>query len=512
MSTKIASFRVADGDALPIPETVEHREDPAGLFSASVGSDTRVKPCYSEGWILSPSESTHCLASYGIDYGHVTISETPQGETEYALNPLEYAYPDSLNGIISSVIDRVRAEHLERRLDLDRDSVMGVAREILTEMGDDIEKECREGSDLDRLIDDVCAVVYRHSVGAGMFEILLSDPHIEDVFLDAPCDKNRIYVTVNGVKGVNSNIRCRTNVMLERKEVSNLINMLRRSSGLRYCQSNPVLETDMPGFDARATIIGYPMSPLGDALAIRKHSTRPWTLSRLIYNGTLDPETAGILSFLVNNRCTFLICGPRGAGKSSFLSALMFEFDKEQRILTIEDTLELPGEVMRKLGYKVQTILVDDRIDQNQFSRSEEALRVSLRMGESAIVLGEVRGDEARTLYQSMRVGKAGSSILGTIHGDSAESVFKRVVSDMGVSPESFLATDVIITLGTVKDKNSQRLIRRIEEFVCVNDVPGSFSCISDTQLLMNSPTIKRMMSSSQMGREKLRNEICARS
>ena len=71
-------------------------------------------------------------------------------------------------------------------------------------------------------------------------------------------------------------------------------------------------------------------------------------------------------------------------------------------MLNIEDTSELPGELMRRLGYKVQTILVDERMDGDQSSGSDEALRLSLRMGESAIVLGEIRGEEARTLYQSM--------------------------------------------------------------------------------------------------------------
>jgi type IV secretory pathway ATPase VirB11/archaellum biosynthesis ATPase len=59
----------------------------------------------------------------------------------------------------------------------------------------------------------------------------------------------------------------------------------------------------------------------------------------------LDEYTAGLLSFLVQNRAAFLVCGARGAGKSSLLSALMFEFPKSQRILSIEDTMELPGGV-----------------------------------------------------------------------------------------------------------------------------------------------------------------------
>ena len=152
-------------------------------------------------------------------------------------------------------------------------------------------------------------------------------------------------MTMSGVGESNSHVRCRTNLVVDRREVDNLINVLKRESGLPFCESSPVLETDMKAHDARATVVGYPMSPSGDAVAIRKHSSNPWTLTRLIANGTVDAATAGLLSFLVQNRATFLICGARGAGKSSMLSALMFEFPLSQRILTIEDTMELPSGV-----------------------------------------------------------------------------------------------------------------------------------------------------------------------
>ena len=178
----------------------------------------------------------------------------------------------------------------------------------------------------------------------------------------------------------------------------------------------------------------------------------------------------------------------------------------------MEDTIELPGEAMRKMGYKIQTILVDDRMRGDQQSRADEALRVSLRMGESAIILGEVRGEEAKTLYQSMRAGRAGSSIMGTIHGDSAESVYQRVVFDMGVSPEAFMATDVVITLGTVKDRKSGRLIRRMNEMVATSSDMGQFIDISETDKLMTAPVMRRALKTSQLGKKDAAKDIRARS
>jgi len=512
LTDKIASFKLSDQRPVQVPRPLEYdeRADLLSGFAKRVLSETRTKPSYADFWVMNPSPDLKIITEYRTQFCGVTVGDAMDGEMEYSVTPLEFSYSDALNAVVLRILDRLRSEYRENGGRLDRDSVTGLARGLIVDEIQAIEESCPD-SDKDMLIDDLCSIVYRYSVGAGVFEILLTDPHIEDVYLDAPCESNRIYVTLNGIEGVNSHIRCRTNIMVETREVDNLINILKRESGLRFSQSSPVLETDFPDYEARATVVGYPMSPNGNAVAIRKHSVRPWTLSRLVYNGTIDPKAAGILSFLVDNRCTFLICGPRGAGKSSLLSAMMFEFPKEQRILTIEDTMELPGEAMRRLGYKVQSILVDDRLGGDQQSRSDEALRVSLRMGESAIVLGEVRGEEARTLYQSMRAGRAGSSIMGTIHGDSAESVYKRVVSDMGVSPEAFMATDVVITLGTVRDRRTGRLIRRVNEMKSTMSEPGAFMDISDTEGLLQSAVMKRAMKVSQMGRRDISKEIRAR-
>jgi len=77
-----------------------------------------------------------------------------------------------------------------------------------------------------------------------------------------------------------------------------------------------------------------------------------------------------------------------------------------------------------------------------------EAVRTALRLGGGgAIVVGEVRGEEAAALYEAMRVGAAGEAVLGTIHGEDPAAVRERVVTDLGVSPSSFAATDLIVVL-----------------------------------------------------------------
>jgi hypothetical protein len=122
-------------------------------------------------------------------------------------------------------------------------------------------------------------------------------------------------------------------------------------------------------------------------------------------------------------------------------------------------------------------LVVEQRSGETRENKTVEALRVSLRLGESAIVLGEVRGKEAQVLYESMRTGKAGSSVLGTIHGDSARSVYDRAIHDLGIHPEAFTATDVVMTLGLNRPFGTQQPVRRLLEVVESNKTsPGAFT------------------------------------
>ena len=476
--------------APPVPQS-SFRED----LRTVIGSGIRTKPRYAECWLVGSVGQLDIIEEYDTPSGHVVIGTAADGETEYNLIPTEYTCSDTVNGIIEHAIEEVRAGFRKAGGHADRFRMNLAVRDMLSGDSDTLLMACGGNAQAaEDLVSNICDIVYRYTVGLGVFDVLLDDPRLEDIYVDAPADRNRVHVTLSGIGGGNSHLRCRTNLVVERREIMNLICSLKRISGLPYCESNPVLETDMRDGAARATVVGYPLSPNGDAVSIRKHSSDPWTLTRLIANGTIDEYTAGLLSFLVQNRATLLVCGARGAGKSSLLSALMLEFDRSTRVLTIEDTRELPTQQMRSMGYKVQSMVVDDHMEGDSLTRANEALRVSLRMGESAIVLGEVRGEEVRTLYESMRTGRAGSSIMGTIHGDSAKSVFDRVVHDLGVSPEAFSATDVLVTVGTVTDRQTGAQTRRVNEIVATSDRAGKFVNMTGTRTMFQTPVMKRFL------------------
>lgn len=479
--------------ALARVQALEARFDPRGpdglkralrkALARALERSQRIRPGFSQSWVTpSPPDDAEPILEYSVGESRVVIYRLPNDtELLYQLVPFEY----SLQPGHIRLIDEAREELLEtvpelthfNRPEQARSYVARQAARILSRLAMErgIQLGATRASQLSysRKLADVLA---RYTAGLGITENLLLDSYVQDVYIDAPAHLNPVYVTIGGTADPRARGRCRTNISLGTGDAESLLSRFRYESGRPFSEARPYLETDLAGYSTRVTVIGKPLSPEGIAVALRRHSTDPWTMLKLIDAGSLTPLAAGLLSFLIDGQSTILVAGSRGAGKTSLLGALMLEFPRSQRILTIEDTLELPSEAMKKLGYKVQSMQVQSSLGGMGEMNADEALRLSLRLGESAIVMGEVRGQEARTLYEAMRAGTAGSSVLGTIHGNSAKAVYERVVHDMGIPPKAFSATDIVVVAGLRRPFGAHRTVRRVTEISeVVKDGDGEF-------------------------------------
>lgn len=129
------------------------------------------------------------------------------------------------------------------------------------------------------------------------------------------------------------------------------------------------------------------------------------------------------------------------------------------------NTLEIPVPQLRELGYNIERLKSRSVITHVETELpAEEALRTALRLGDSALILGEVRSAEALALYEAMRIGALANVVAGTIHGESAAGLFDRVVHDLGVPPTSFKATDIIVIANVLRSPDLLRSYRRITE------------------------------------------------
>jgi len=450
-----------------------------GGLRSIMASNRRVRPSFSETFVApNPPQGAKEVIHYDIPTAsvriHTLINET---EGHYLLEPPEYKYTRAEVALVEAARQRLLEEAPE---DMEVDTP-ALVKEWVERRGAEIIAETArtrgvalgtDRADQRDRVRDLAATLGRYTAGLGVIEHLLTDPRVQDVFVDAPADKNPIYVNL-GSTDDKDNVphRCRTNISLSQPEVEGLVARLRHASGRPFSESRPFLEHDLEDLNARVTVIGRPLSPSGTAIAFRRHATIPWTLPMLIAVDSLSPLAAGLLSFLVDGQSTILVAGGRGAGKTSLLGALLQEFPRAQRVLTIEDTLELPVAEMQALGHKVQSMRVQSTLGTEGEMSADDALRLALRLGESALVLGEVRGQEARTLYEAMRAGNAGSAVMGTIHGTSARAVHDRVVHDLGIPKEAFRATDIVVVAGLRRPGGSQRQLRRVVEVAEVDKV-----------------------------------------
>ena len=338
------------------------------------------------------------------------------------------------------------------------------AREIFSNIGRDMIRDlsANMGIFLSTLeIENITKILTRYTAGYGVLEVLLSDKNIQDVYINSPIGQNPIFVSHSEYQ------ECVTNLIPTKDDAESWATRFRITSGRPLDEANPVLDTDIvvPGGRARVAAITKTLSPEGLAFAFRRHRDKPWTLPLFIKSGMIDPIFAGVMSFLVDGSASMLVAGGRGSGKTSLLNALMLEIAPNKRILTVEDTIELAVDYMRKLGYNIERLKSRSVITHIETEMAaDEALRTALRLGDSSLIVGEVRSVEAKALYEAMRIGALSNVVAGTIHGESPYGVFDRVVNDLGVPSTSFKATDIIMISKMLRSADGLHRFRRVTE------------------------------------------------
>ena len=131
--------------------------------------------------------------------------------------------------------------------------------------------------------------------------------------------------------------------------------------------------------------------------------------------------------------------------------------------IVAHNTLELPTEALRELGYNIQSMKVRSALTKGGAEvEASEGIRTSLRLGDSSLIVGEIRSGEALALFEAMRIGALANVVAGTIHGDSPYGVFDRVVNDLQVPRTSFKAIDIIVICNPMKSPDGLHKWRRV--------------------------------------------------
>jgi flagellar protein FlaI len=408
-----------------------------------------------------PTEAEE-LDSYMVGETEVNIFAVPDTiQSIYHMIPPEFKLDEDEYQLLDGA-RRVLSEHKPKRSEfIDphrmREVFTNIGSDLLEEMGNYMGMKIRK-----KQLKELTEILVRYSVGFGLIEVLLSDEKVQDVTINAPMGQVPMFLIHQEFD------ECKTNIIPTVNEAESWASKLRMISGRPLDEANPILDTELelPGARTRIGVIAPPLNPFGLGFAFRRHRDKPWTLPLFIKTGMISPLAAGLISFLVDGNRTMLVAGTRSAGKSSLLGSLLVEIMRKYRILTIEDTLELPSESLRKLGYNIQPMKVASSMSKGGGAEvsAETGIRTTLRLGDSALIVGEVRSTEAKSLYEAMRVGALANVVAGTIHGDSPYGVFDRVVNDLEVPKTSFKATDIIIVANPIRSPDGLHRWRRVTQ------------------------------------------------
>ena len=402
------------------------------------------------------------IDNYDIDKNtEVTIFKLADNvQYLYHLTPPEFRLGEEKYEILDTA-RKIMAEHKPTRQEFINPERM---RQVFFNIGSDMIGELVDYRNLKMSsaeIDELTNILVRYTVGFGLIEVLLQDEKVQDITINSPMGETPIFIVHQDYADWS------TNMVPTMPESESWASKLRLISGRPLDEANPILDTELtiPGANARIAVVSPPLNPTGLAFAFRRHRDKPWTLPLFIKNKMLNPLAAGILSFLIDGSRTLLIAGTRSAGKTSVLGAVLVELMRKYRVITIEDTLELPTNSLRKLGYNIQSMKVAAALTKGTSEvPADEGIRTTLRMGDSALIIGEIRSKEALALYEAMRIGALANVVAGTIHGDSPYGVFDRVVNDLGVPRTSFKATDVVVVANPIRSADGLHRWRRITQ------------------------------------------------
>ncbi len=264
-------------------------------------------------------------------------------------------------------------------------------------------------SEQEDLLEDICNDV----LGYGPLEPLLARDDISDIMVNG---SQRCYIEVGGKVRL-TNVRFRDDAHL-----MNVCQRIVSQVGRRVDEGSPICDARLPD-GSRVNVIAPPLAIDGAALTIRKFKKDKLTLGQLVKYNSISDEGAEVLRILGRVRANVLISGGTGSGKTTLLNCLTAFIEKDERVITCEDSAEL----QLQQPHVVRLETRPPNLEGEGEITMRDLIKNCLRMRPERIIVGEVRGPESFDLLQAMNTGHDGS--MGTLHANSPREALSRLES-----------------------------------------------------------------------------------
>lgn len=309
-------------------------------------------------------------------------------------------------------------------------------------------------------LDNLARKLFQDLVGYGEIDPLIRDDNLEEIMVIGIDNPVFVYHREYGMM--------KTNILFkDAGEVMNLIDSIARQINRRIDQESPILDGRLPdGSRVNATI--PPISADGPSMTIRKFKRDPLTIIDLINSKTISVELAAFFWLCFDGlgvkSANAIISGGTSSGKTTTLNALSSFINPKERIITIEDTLELqiPHEHVIRMETRPPNVENRGELTMNDLVKN------SLRQRPDRIIVGEVRGSEAITLFTALNTGHSG---FGTLHSNDARETITRLTNaPMSVPNIMISAIDFIIMQNRIYRSDGVSF-RRISEVAEVSGI-----------------------------------------
>ena len=360
------------------------------------------------------------------------------------------SYYDTKSQVFSALIDTIDLSQLAK-LDADaaREEIRDIVNDIIA-----IKNFAMSIAEQEDLLEDICNDV----LGYGPLEPLLARDDIADIMVNGA---KQVFIEVAG-KVEQTGIRFRDN-----QQLLNICQRIVSQVGRRVDESSPICDARLPD-GSRVNVIAPPLAIDGTALTIRKFKKDKLTLDQLVKFGAISPEGAEVLKIIGRVRCNVVISGGTGSGKTTLLNCLTNYVDKEERVITCEDSAEL----QLQQPHVVRLETRPPNLEGEGEITMRDLVKNCLRMRPERIIVGEVRGPEVFDLLQAMNTGHDGS--MGTIHSNSPRECLNRIESMIAMGgftlPQKTVreiivgSIDVIVQAARLRD--GSRRITHITEVI----------------------------------------------
>jgi len=255
--------------------------------------------------------------------------------------------------------------------------------------------------------------LYRSFLGYGRIDPLMHDPNIEDI----SCDGAGLPIFAYHDQYTD----IETSVVYDEGELDDFVIQLAQRSGRHVSVSEPVVSTTLPDGSRIELALGEEVTPRGSAFTIRKYADEPFTPIDLLNYGTFSLEMLAYLWLAIESNKSLIFAGGTAAGKTTSMNAVSMFIPPRSKVLTIEDTRELSLYHDNWLSSVTR-----ERLDESDITMYD-LLRSALRHRPEYIIVGEVRGEEAITLFQAMNTGH---TTFSTMHADSVQTVINRLENE----------------------------------------------------------------------------------